>query len=227
MTEKNYQDYVFQDGRFIGDFEAMYRESAEVPWRQDTLAAEFYVDLDIAILQEMKRRFHFATIADVGAGLGYVTKRIKDEVMTPSSSTGESAVQGFEYSRTAVKLAGELFSDIPFSHLNLLEPLPQKLANTFDLVTVKDCIWYMLGDLNLFWDNLVRMSRGNLFVSQTFPDDSVFTGQDIYPTAASLVEDLRRRGFQVHHAICEMDVAHGSRESAHIFINELPNAILR
>lgn len=32
---KNYHDYVFRDGELVGEFEAMYRHSEDVPWHQD------------------------------------------------------------------------------------------------------------------------------------------------------------------------------------------------
>ncbi|MBT6488344.1 MAG: class I SAM-dependent methyltransferase [Deltaproteobacteria bacterium] len=220
MSETRYQEFVFRDGRFIGDFENMYKQASEVPWHQDVLAHHFYVDLDILILKEMRRRFAFRTVADVAAGLGHVTDRIHREVLMGQIGAEPGEISGFELSSTAVNQASKLFPHLNFSCLNVLEELPKALVESFDLVTVKDCLWYVLGDLPTFWKNLCRMSRRFVFVSQTFPSDPVFVGQDVYPNAASLLEDAVNRGFKVIHAICEQDSAHGDRESAHLFLEK-------
>ena len=75
MSEIRYQDFVFRKGQFIGDFEKMYQQASEVPWHQDVLAHDFYVDLDILILKEMRRRFGFKSVADVAAGFQSVKER--------------------------------------------------------------------------------------------------------------------------------------------------------
>ena len=43
---KDYHDYVFKDGRLVGDFEKMYRHSAEVPWNQDKTAHMVFSNID-------------------------------------------------------------------------------------------------------------------------------------------------------------------------------------
>ena len=31
----DYHDYVFRNGKLVGDFEGMYRNSSAIPWHQD------------------------------------------------------------------------------------------------------------------------------------------------------------------------------------------------
>ncbi len=35
MESKNYRDYVIKNGKLMGDFDKMYKNSEEVPWYQD------------------------------------------------------------------------------------------------------------------------------------------------------------------------------------------------
>ena len=34
-VSKDYHDYVFRDGKLVGEFEAIYQNSEGVPWHQD------------------------------------------------------------------------------------------------------------------------------------------------------------------------------------------------
>ena len=35
IQSTDYHDFVFQEGKLVGEFEQMYRKSAQVPWHQD------------------------------------------------------------------------------------------------------------------------------------------------------------------------------------------------
>ena len=61
-----YQDYVIKNGKFIGKFDEMYRNSVEVPWHQDETSMGLYADLDVAIISYMNRLCRFDSIADIG-----------------------------------------------------------------------------------------------------------------------------------------------------------------
>ena len=36
IKSDDYRDYVIKDGRLIGEFEQMYKNSRDIPWHQDT-----------------------------------------------------------------------------------------------------------------------------------------------------------------------------------------------
>ena len=40
------QDYVIKNGKFIGQFEQMYRESSEIPWHQDETSHAVFSNMD-------------------------------------------------------------------------------------------------------------------------------------------------------------------------------------
>ena len=101
---KRYQDYVIRDGRFIGQFDDMYRNAVEIPWHQDKTVNAVFSDLTVTLL----RRLRPLSLLDVGCGLGYMAARLKCEI--PELSR----VVGLEISETAVVTAQNMFPDIEF-----------------------------------------------------------------------------------------------------------------
>lgn len=65
---KDYHDYVFKNGKLVGDFEGMYRHSAAVPWHQNKQAGWIDVRLTKEFLKDLKP---FDEIHDYGCGLGF------------------------------------------------------------------------------------------------------------------------------------------------------------
>ncbi|MCK9376428.1 MAG: hypothetical protein M0P73_09770 [Syntrophobacterales bacterium] len=58
----DYHDYVFKNGKFLGNFEGMYRHSTDVPWHQDKTSYSVFSDIDLAIL----RQYRYNSICEVG-----------------------------------------------------------------------------------------------------------------------------------------------------------------
>lgn len=123
-----YQDYVIRDGRLIGKFEEMYRNSSEIPWHQDVTANSIFSDLTIAIL----RRTKIVSMLDVGSGLGYMTERMRREL------PGLSRVVGLDISETAVLRARQMFKEIEFVSGTMTD---LKGTELFNAVVSKDVIW--------------------------------------------------------------------------------------
>lgn len=68
IDSEDYHDYVFRQGKLVGEFEQMYCKAKEIPWHQDKIADE----LDLSIARSFARvRSPYDTILDVGCGLGY------------------------------------------------------------------------------------------------------------------------------------------------------------
>jgi len=104
MPSKRYQDYVIRDGRLIGDFENMYRNSDEVPWHQDRTVHAIFSDLTVVLLSRLRPQ----SLLDVGCGLGYMANRLKQEIESLNR------VVGLEVSETAVAKARSMFPNIEF-----------------------------------------------------------------------------------------------------------------
>lgn len=108
---KDYHDYVFRDGRLVGEFEAMYRNSEGTPWHQDE--QENWVD--VRLTGEMLRDIApYDEIHDLGCGLGHYLAILRSKV-------GAEECRGFGYdiSETACAKAQKAWPDFQFFHFNL------------------------------------------------------------------------------------------------------------
>lgn len=218
MTEhsRDYHDYVFKDGRRVGDFEGMYRHSEDVPWRQDKTAYDISADVDIAIL----RRHRFRTICEVGSGLGYLAHRLRTELLTPDG--GRPEVTGLDISPTAVAKAAARFPEIRFVLSDLLDearlpPAPEK----HDLVVAKDVLWYVCHELDRFLDRVVALAdipsaNGMIHISQSFPNVEKWVGQDVIGSCEELLDHLRRHGVHVLYTCVERDIRWEGATALHV-----------
>jgi trans-aconitate methyltransferase len=125
-----YQDYVIRDGRYVGRFEEMYQNSAEIPWHQDQHAYAIWSDLTVAILKQRKVK----SMLDVGCGMGYMAARLKSEI------PGLTRVVGLDVSLTAIAKAAAMFPEIEF-RTGTLDADEWVGGETFDVVVSKDVLW--------------------------------------------------------------------------------------
>lgn len=175
-----YQDYVIKNGKFIGKFDEMYRNSAEVPWHQDETSMGLYADLDVAIISYMNRLCRFDSIADIGCGLGYMTQRIASEAAV------DAQVSGFDISRTASDAAATLVPGVRFHELDILQDLPSYYAHQFDLTVCIELHWYALDNLEIFRNNIGLLSSRFIYIRQSLPALNCYHGDDIFPDIDSL-----------------------------------------
>ncbi len=212
----DYHDYVFRNGKLLGDFEGMYRHSAEVPWHQDKTAHDISANLDIAILAERS----YDSICDVGAGLGHVTQRLHSELCTHDDEL--PAVTGFDISPTAVTEATRRWPGIRFVQADLLSDTWRSTTARFDLVVAKDILWYVCHRLNKFLNRLVGLvntgsdGRGGwLHVSQSFPASEDWVGRDVIPSHDALLEHIGRF-VEIDYHCAERDARWGGGSALHI-----------
>lgn len=119
----DYHKYVFdaEAGRFIGDFEKMYRaESRENfdSWHQDDTR-----DLPRRIVLEMLSEHNFERVLDLGCGKGLMTHFLKRR---------NNRVLGVDISEACLQVARARYPDIEFQRLDLndLEALNSVFART-------------------------------------------------------------------------------------------------
>ena len=177
---KDYHDYVFKDGRLVGDFEKMYRHSAEVPWHQDKTAHMVFSNIDLAILQQ----YQYDDVCEIGCGLGYFTHRLHQELHGVGVRV---RVTGIDISETAITTALARFPEIRFAVGDLTKerPLP---GTYFDLVILKEVIWYICHRLTDFLANARDMVRagGFMYVSQSFPESDRWIFQEVIDSPETL-----------------------------------------
>lgn len=206
MASSRYQDYVIRAGKFIGRFEDMYRNSAEIPWHQDETANAIFSDLTVAIL----RRRDVLSLLDVGCGLGYMAERLRCEI------PGLEQVFGLDISETAIRRASEMFPQIRFL-AGTLDSLGEDAR--FDAVVSKDVLWYVLDNVAGYLGRLVQHSSRWVYLGQSFPESRPFYGDDRFPNGDALLEYLAELGHRVVYSIVERDAAYGGREYVHALID--------
>lgn len=112
MTKStDYHDYVFRDGRLVGEFEDMYRNSKTIPWHQDEQDSW----VDVRLTKEMLRDFgRWLEIHDLGCGTGHYLGIMARDFL---ADTGKAF--GYDVSKTACEKAKELFGEFEFCELDL------------------------------------------------------------------------------------------------------------
>lgn len=202
-----YQDYVIQEGRLIGKFDEMYKNSAEVPWHQDETACAIFSDHTVTLI----RRLHPKSLLDVGCGLGYVTSRLKGEI------EGLDDVHGVDISATAVARANAMHPNIRFSSVRLID-----LEEKYDVVVSKDVLWYVLDELRSFLAALVSHAKKFVYIGQSFPEKSPYLGEGVFPNPAAIRQYIEAQGYTVIYQLIERDQHYANREYVHLIIEINP-----
>jgi SAM-dependent methyltransferase len=208
----DYHDYVFKNGQFRADFEGMYRHSAEIPWHQDRTAYSVFSDIDVAIL----RHYRYNSICEVGCGLGFFANRLAQELRGEGNAV---QVTGIDISPTAVAKARMLFPHLHFvtGDLTTERPLP---GEQFDLVVIKELLWYVCHKLSDFVRHIKDMVRadGFLYISQSFPETDHWVFQDVIDSPERLKEIFCEFVKPVHYCV-EWDWNYNGRPLVHLLGN--------
>ena len=215
---KDYHDYVIKNGKFVGKFEEMYQNASDIPWHQDETANAVFTDIDLTILKHFQKKEGFRTICEIGCGMGYVTDRISREL-------ADIDVTGVDISAIAVEKAQTMFPNIHFEVFDIINDEAfthththnlRRFEQQFDIVMTKECLWYVLEKLDIFWTNLERITRKFIYISQSFPEKKKFYGSDVFPNARALEQYIGKR-FNISYSCIEKDARYGNRELIHIF----------
>lgn len=185
----DYHDYVFKDGRLVGQFDEMYRHSKEVPWHQDKTANQVFVDLDIAIIKHFLPQFKIKSICDLGCGLGYITNRLHAELFPYVEGLD---VTGIDVSSAAAAQALSLHPHLKFFGLDILKDDILQWEAKFDLLYMKDVLWYVCPDVDQFIHKAKTLLRegGGIYVLQSVPDRREYFGSDVFPSTFAIAEFL-------------------------------------
>lgn len=200
MSPSNdYHDYVFRDGKLVGEFEDMYRNSEVLPWHQDEQAQWIDVRLTKEVIRNLSRKL--GRIYDLGCGTGHYLNLIAGEFLAPGGST-----YGFDISETACKLAEKTFPNGKYSVLDITEPMTEnRLGSTIQthgpkypnsLFMLRGTLWYLYPKLTSVVDNIDKMMQqgDKLLVVQNFPPlDRPFIGKEILPNYEALINFFERR----------------------------------
>jgi len=131
-----YQDYVIRDGKFIGEFEEMYKR-VDDPWEHTS--REKYAS-DKAIALNIIEKYECKNVVEFGSGLGYFTSRISEITET---------VVGIEVSGTAIRRARAQFKSLGFRCASFpdFDYLRERQP---DCIVMAEITWYVLDELDDF-----------------------------------------------------------------------------
>lgn len=192
MKDKNYHDYVIRDGKFIGEFEEMYKDCDD-PWMQSEQPNKYARSAAFWHI----RNFHIKRILECGSGLGYYSDWIRKE-------TGIIPI-GLDVSETSVVKARELFPDLVFEQADISKDLHK--YTDVDCVLFSEIMWYILPQLDGILEDLKAHFSGKyLLVNQVFYKGSQKYGREYFTTMRELHDYF---GFEVL-AQCEATTVNDS-----------------
>jgi len=183
INSNDYHDYVFKDGKLIGEFEQMYQKSSVTPWHQGEAQGKWFNQVSLAIAGRALEDKAVKNILEVGCGLGFFL----------SSFLGMGInLTGTDISPTAISQAKQKFPNINF----IVDDIRCKRnRDVYDMILISALFWYIFDHIDIVLDNLAKLTRPNgwLFVVESFPLlDKQFVGKKVIPNPDILVTYLSK-----------------------------------
>ncbi len=195
IDSPDYHDYFIKDGRFIGEFEQMYR-NVEDPWLCAGKGHSLYNDLLLALVQHVAPAK--SVILEAGSGLGALAARIRQALP-------DAIVKGCDVSPTAVEKARARHPGIDFfvQDLTRLDTAPCP-SGSLDVVTLAQVLWCVLPSTPDIMRQVFRLLKpqGSLLVLQQFYSDAEQQyGRGIVEDPADFLAMVRGAGFHIEQEI--------------------------
>lgn len=172
MTASDMHENVFAetgDGklRFVGDFEALYRDERD-PWEQSAETGQMarYYDFSRSRLLETLRPHTPGDVLEVGCGHGHLSAFLQRRLA--------ASVTGMDISANAIDVARLKYPGHRFIVGDIIAPAFETFATRpFDMVIWGQCLWYLLHEIDRAITNTLRcVAPGGIFVvSQAFLRD--------------------------------------------------------
>ena len=151
-NKKTYHDFVIKDGKFIGQFEEMYK-AFEDPWMQSQQPNRYSRKVAIMNIQ----RYNIKKIVEYGCGLGYYADWICRE-------TG-IVCRSIDISETAVAKAKQKFPHLNFEVGNIRDLADLVDKENIDCILLADITWMILQDLDFVNEELLKHFRGKYLIN--------------------------------------------------------------
>lgn len=146
-----YQDYVIKDGKFIGQFDEMYRDW-ENPWHQmNDDHCEYSQSKNAAILWINK--YGIKSVLEVGCGLGHYSALIEQK--------SSAKVLGIDVSPIAIYRAKKQFPQISF-RVASAQDLPWYPYT--EAILFAEVSWYLLPELKGLFECMLDKFPGKYFI---------------------------------------------------------------
>ncbi|WP_162653336.1 class I SAM-dependent methyltransferase [Lentilitoribacter sp. Alg239-R112] len=197
---KDYHDYVFRNGKLVGEFDAMYENSAKTPWNQDQQEDWFDVRVTKEFLHDL---IPFSEIHDMGCGTGHYL-----ELSRKNLGDTECKLVGYDISLNATKKAKALFPDNTYIVADLTgdEPISNDLMSSTQssqrLFIIRGTLWYVFPKLDNVVKNICGLMKSNdlLLIVQNFPPlSNNFIGKEVIPNHLAIVDNFEPFFHLVRH----------------------------
>lgn len=176
IDPENYHDYVIKDGKFIGEFDAMYMKFDD-PWHQSEQPNKYSRMSGILHMHNLGVK----SVLECGCGLGYYANWIHQVTgIVPKS---------VDISGTAVNRARLLFPHLDFEVADITTDLVR--FRNYDCVLFAEIIWYVLPQLNPIFETLRNDFRGKYFiVNQVFYKGTQRYGTEYFNDLKSFISSV-------------------------------------
>ena len=176
MLKKKYQDYVIKDGKFIGDFEAMYT-NCEDPWfqnKEENLSSSRRI-----IIKNWIKKINIKNkvkVCEIGCGYGHITSDLNNE--------GISCI-GTDISSTAINKARNLHKNSKFEVVNF-DDFDFYKSQNINIFLMAEITWYVLPKLRIFLKKLKEYKKINdepiylIHLLTTYPKGVQKYGKDYF-----------------------------------------------
>jgi len=144
-TPPRYQDYVIKDGKFIGDFESMYKNFDD-PWHQSRDDHVFDSRRHLAVLAcaRLKNQHNVTSVIELGCGFGFLTEKLREQGFESiGTDISPTSIQKAQQKNPNSRFAIAEYDD--FSVLDSFNP---------DIVIMSELTWYTLDTLDDFLSGL-------------------------------------------------------------------------
>lgn len=108
MKSTDYHDYVIKNGKLLGEFEEMYKNSDSIPWHQD----EQEKWIDVLLTKQIFNNKKYDEIHDLGSGTGHYL-----DILNNIIGHKNTKCYGYDISQTACNQAKNIFKHNTFSQL--------------------------------------------------------------------------------------------------------------
>jgi SAM-dependent methyltransferase len=182
---EDYHDYVFRQGRLLGDFDNMYRHAKGVPWDQDTRCDHWYTEVGAVML---RAQAPYSAILEIGCGLGFFAAKLK-QLPAQGRARANILIDAFDVSPEGISKAKRLHQGIGF-YVDDITKSTFCPKRQYDLVVLKEIFWYVFGHMKTVVRNVSACVKpsGFLYIGQSFPaPDRPFVGKRVIPDPESLL----------------------------------------
>ena len=196
IDSQDYRDYVIKDGRFIGEFEQMYR-NIDDPWGTVENVGSLKNNLLLALIAHINSVHQIDRALHAGCALGALTARLK-------KTLGESSqVWGCDISETAINKATASYPGIDFLVHDLADIQSVSFPKgSLDLIVMAETMWYVLpwlAEIMAYFHALLQPG-GHLVLQQYFlPPGQQTYGNEIVSTPEDLLKSVVESGFSIRH----------------------------